>query len=80
MAITGDYCPVDGSPFDWDRQLEIDSTLPLATPSLDRIDSSSGYTKDNVTIVGNKWNRWKSNMNLGELELLIQYVRSVTKS
>jgi hypothetical protein len=80
MAITGDYCPVDGSPFDWDRQLEIDSTLPLATPSLDRIDSSSGYTKDNVTIVGNKWNRWKSNMSLGELELLIQYVRSVTKS
>jgi hypothetical protein len=30
-------------------------------------------------IIGDKWNRWKSNMNLDNLELLIQYVRSVTK-
>jgi hypothetical protein len=79
MAIASDCCPVDGLPFDWDRQLESDRTLLLAIPSLDRIDSSRGYTKDNVIIIGDKWNRWKSNMNLAELELLTQYVRSATK-
>lgn len=80
MAIANDYCPVDGLPFDWDRQLENGKALLLAIPSLDRIDSSRGYTKDNVMIIGDQWNRWKSNMNLGDLELLIQYVRNVTKS
>jgi hypothetical protein len=80
MMIAGDFCPVDGLPFDWDRQLEDDSTLLLTIPSLDRMDSSRGYTKDNVMIIGDKWNRWKSNMNLEDLELLIQYVRSVTKT
>jgi hypothetical protein len=79
MAIANDHCPVDKLLFDWDRQLESDRTLPLSIPSLDRIDSSRGYTKDNVMIIGDKWNRWKSNMNLDNLELLIKYVRSVTK-
>lgn len=79
LSIAPDCCPVDGLPFDWERRLEDDRTLPLTIPSLDRIDSSRGYTKDNVMIVGDKWNRWKSNMNLDNLELLIQYVRSVTK-
>jgi len=80
FSIAPDHCPVDGLPFDWERRLEDDKTLPLTIPSLDRIDSSRGYTKDNVMIIGDKWNRWKSNMNLDNLELLIQYVRSITKS
>ena len=79
LSIAPDHCPVDGLPFDWKRRLDDDRTLPLTVPSLDRIDSSRGYTKDNVMIIGDKWNRWKSNMNLDNLELLIQYVRSVTK-
>ena len=79
MAIASDYCPVDGLPFDWERQLDYDKTLPLSIPSLDRIDSTRGYTKDNVMIIGDQWNRWKNNMNLEHLELLVQYVRSVTK-
>ena len=79
MMVANNYCPVDGLPFDWDRQLENDSTLPMTIPSLDRIDSFRGYTKDNVMIIGDKWNRWKSNMNLENIELLIKYVRSVTK-
>jgi hypothetical protein len=80
VSIAPDCCPVDGLSFDWERQLDDDETLPLTIPSLDRIDSSRGYTKDNVMIIGDKWNRWKNNMNLEDLELLIQYVRSVTKN
>jgi len=80
MKQSGNYCPVDNLPFDWNRELDLDDSLPLTIPSLDRIDSSRGYTKDNVAIIGDKWNRWKSNMNIDDLELLVKYVRSVTKS
>lgn len=79
QSIATDYCPVDGLPFDWDRQLEIDKSLPLATPSLDRVDSSQGYVKGNVKIIGWKWNAKKSNMNLDDLLLLVEYVHSATK-
>lgn len=79
MTIATDHCPVDGKLFDWDRQLENNNSLPLSTPSLDRIDSSQGYVKGNVAIIGDKWNRWKSNMTLGELLTLAEYVRSVTE-
>jgi len=80
LQITGDYCPVDGLPFDWNRELNQDNSLPLTIPSLDRINSSKGYTKDNVIVIGDKWNRWKNNMNLDDLELLVKYVRSVTQT
>ena len=79
LEQSGNYCPVDGLPFDWNRELDQDTSLPLTIPSLDRTDSSRGYTKDNVVVMGDKWNRWKSNMNIDDLELLVKYVRSVTK-
>lgn len=80
LQTTGDYCPVDGLPFDWNRELDQDNSLPLTIPSLDRINSSQGYTKNNVIIIGDKWNRWKNNMSLNDLELLLEYVRNVTKT
>ena len=79
LEQSGNYCPVDGLPFDWNRELDQNKSLPLTIPSLDRTESSRGYTKDNVVVMGDKWNRWKSNMNIDDLELLIKYVRSVTK-
>ena len=79
LEQSGNYCPVDGLPFAWNRELDQNKSLPLTIPSLDRTDSSRGYTKDNVVVMGDKWNRWKSNMNIDDLELLVKYVRSVTK-
>jgi hypothetical protein len=79
-SIATDHCPVDSLPFDWERRLETDKSLPLTTPSLDRIDSSQGYIKGNVKIIGWKWNAKKSNMNLNDLLLLVEYVRSATES
>lgn len=79
-SIASDSCPVDGLPFDWDRQLIQDKTLPLSVPSLDRVDSSQGYIKGNVQIIGWKWNSKKSNMNLEDLLLLVKYVRNATKA
>ena len=47
------------------------NTITDNTPSIDRIDTSKGYTKDNVWIVSNKANRIKSNATIEELELLL---------
>jgi hypothetical protein len=79
QSVVTDYCPIDGLPFDWERHLATDKSLPLATPSLDRIDSSKGYVKGNVKIIGWKWNAKKSNMNLDDLLLLVKYVRNAAK-
>ena len=77
-AIAPEKCPVDGREFDWERKLENDNTLLLSIPSLDRIDSTKGYIKGNIAIIGDQWNRWKNNMNLDDLHKLMQYVRGVT--
>ena len=79
QSVATDCCPVDGLPFDWERRLGTNKSLPLATPSLDRINSSKGYVKGNVKIIGWKWNAKKSNMNLDDLLLLVEYVRNATK-
>jgi hypothetical protein len=83
MSIVTDCCPVDGKPFDWDRERELTRDgdfFDCSIPSIDRTDSSKGYVKGNIAIIGDKWNRWKSNMELNDLLLLTQYVQSVTKS
>jgi len=82
MTIATDYCPVDGKPFDWNRERELITNgdfLDYSIPSIDRTDSSKGYVKGNIAIIGDKWNRWKNNMELDDLLLLTQYVQSVTK-
>lgn len=61
------YCPVFGKPLirgdiDW-------------TPSLDRVDSSKGYTKENIEIISNRANRIKNNATLEELEQLVAYYK-----
>lgn len=44
--------------------------------SLDRIDSSKGYTKDNVWVVSKRANAIKSDATLEELELLVKNLRN----
>jgi len=82
MFIATDCCPVDGRPFDWNRERELTKDYKLldcSIPSIDRTDSSQGYVKGNIAIIGDKWNRWKNNMELDDLLLLTQYVQGVTK-
>ena len=44
-------CPVLGVKLDWPDSYDPDHTCLLTQPSLDRIDSKKGYTKDNCRIV-----------------------------
>ena len=55
-------CPVLGLPLHWYRGKAQDNT-----PSIDRIDSSLGYTADNIEIISLKDNRAKNNLSISEI-------------
>ncbi len=44
-------------------------------PSLDRLDSSKGYTKDNIRVISRRANTLKNNSNIQELENIIKYMK-----
>ena len=46
-------------------------SIPMDIPSIDRIDSSGDYTKDNVRIICNRANLLKSNATIEELEMVL---------
>ena len=45
------------------------------SPSIDRIDSSKGYTLDNIQIISWKANRLKSNATVEELEAVVFFMK-----
>lgn len=63
--ILPDVCPLLNIP------LSINSSDKDYSYSIDRIDNSKGYTKDNIFIISNRANRIKNNAKLEELELLV---------
>ena len=44
-------------------------------PSIDRIDNTKGYTKDNIVIISNRANMLKRNATINELVLLGEYYK-----
>lgn len=45
------------------------------TPSVDRVDSSKGYTPDNIRIISLKANRMKGDMSIEDVERLLKYMK-----
>jgi len=63
-------CPVFGITLGFNQiQREANS------PSLDRIDSTKGYTKDNIRVVSWRVNRIKADATLQELEAIVAYMK-----
>jgi hypothetical protein len=63
-------CPIFG------MKLEFNSAgFRENSPSIDRIDSQKGYTKDNIQIVSWKANRIKGYASIEELEMLLSYLK-----
>ena len=68
-------CPLLGVPM-WKNSEE-----PCANSySLDRIDSSKGYVKDNVWVISRRANAIKNDATLEELELLVTNLRNKINS
>ena len=63
-------CPVFGFDLEWNT-----SGFRETSPSIDRIDSSKGYTKDNVQIISWKANRLKSYATVEDLEAVLAYMK-----
>ena len=68
-----EYCPVLG------LKLEIGTGIRglgmYACPSVDRIDNTKGYTKDNIQIISNRANILKKDGVLEEFEALVKYLK-----
>ena len=65
-------CPVFG--FDLKRE---DRQTWMCAPSVDRIDSSKGYIKGNVTVVSRRANIIKRDATIEELEQLFNYYKTL---
>lgn len=63
-------CPIFGT-----KLVFGDAGFREDSPSIDRIDSTKGYTKDNIQIISWKANRIKKNASIEELELILSYMK-----
>jgi hypothetical protein len=72
-SIITDVCPVFGTPFVW-----YGNNLNALSPSLDRIIPSLGYVKGNVVVISVKANAIKSNATLQEIEMVANWLKTVT--
>lgn len=63
-------CPIFGFKLEWNG-----AGFRETSPSIDRIDSTKGYTKDNVQIISWKANRIKGYASVEELEVLLAYLK-----
>lgn len=67
------HCPVLGIP------LEVfhgKSGGAYGSPSLDRVDSSKGYTKDNTVVVSWRANHVKNNSSIEEMEAVVKFYKN----
>jgi hypothetical protein len=67
---TDGKCPIFGFDLEWNG-----SGFRETSPSIDRIDSNKGYTKDNVQIISWKANRIKGYASVEDLEILLAYLK-----
>ena len=63
-------CPIFGIELEWNG-----SGFRETSPSIDRIDSNKGYTKDNVQIISWKANRIKGYASVEDIEVLLAYLK-----
>jgi hypothetical protein len=63
-------CPIFGTVLEFNEAGFRDSS-----PSIDRIDSSKGYTIDNIQVISWKANRIKGAASLQDLEMLVAYLK-----
>jgi len=73
--VIPEYCPVLGI-----KLKPGGDTHQDCSPSVDRIDSTKGYTKDNIWIISARANRIKNNATIEEIGMLYEALKSLTKN
>lgn len=68
-----DVCPVLGIPM-----AQASGTI-ANSPSIDRIDPTKGYTKDNIKVISYRANALKNDGTLEEMQKIVQYMSIYTK-
>lgn len=61
-------CPILGIP--------LDSRDRDHTPSVDRVDNSKGYVRENIQVISTRANRMKGAATIDELKAIIQYMEA----
>jgi hypothetical protein len=72
--VIPEVCPVLGIELSAGNETHQDFS-----PSVDRIDSTKGYTKDNIWIISQRANRIKNNATLEEIGMLYEALKSLRK-
>jgi len=72
-------CPVFGFELDWNSWGASNGKAQDNSPSIDRIDSSKGYVKDNVIWLSWKANRLKNNATHAELFTIANWLKTITE-
>lgn len=65
--IVSEYCPLLGIKMQYNEKLKKDNSF-----SLDRIDSSKGYTKENIWVISLRANRIKNDSTIQEMEQILE--------
>lgn len=79
--LTQGYCSMTGLPFSikqYSKNGNLDKLSPYA-PSVDRINSDKGYTMDNVQLVLNNYNKFKSDSRTEDSIIIARALVSRTK-
>ena len=66
-----EYCPLLGIKLEPGKEKK----PTWGSPSLDRFDSTRGYTRDNVWVISHRANTLKQNATLGELKTLVENMK-----
>jgi hypothetical protein len=74
-----EYCPVFGIKLNYDGVEKQGWTRTDNSPSIDRIDSSKGYTADNIQIISWRANRIKNDSTPEELRKLADFMETLNK-
>lgn len=65
-------CPVLGIPLHFNRNKVEDNSI-----SFDRIDSTKGYTRDNIVVISYRANRLKSDASLDEMRRIVSFYEAL---
>ena len=74
-SLYTDTCPISGVSLLWERG---HGKPQENSPSLDRIDSTKGYTEDNVWLISYRMNRIKNDSTIEELRMILSACLEVT--